>query len=396
MSRARKVVPTLTLMLLSGAAVQVVASCADSTPLAESALDAGPQPDAAMVIALPDAAPPEPCETSGWCAVALPPSPVSLNGVWGSGPNDVWIVGSPDLTLHWDGAHLLSANASTRQTIFGVWGSGKSDVWAFSTGNAMWHSSGFEDGGDGGAGWSMFDGGGDAGGWPGSISAMWGRNADDVWAVGPFQAQLSTPTVWHCDGWRNGAPEWAFANTRSATADEPAHPEAISFNAIWGNAKSEIWIVGAAGKTRYGKGFDADAGTWTPVNSATSTDLYAVWGSPDGVVWAAGAGGTMRRFVLGASGWVASAVPLPTTATIFGLYGFAANDVWAVGSAGTILHYDGKAWTHAVEQPDASDSGAADDLFTVWGSGPDDVWVGGRNALFHRGSAPLPRKTKTP
>src|SRR5207237_272765 len=156
------------------------------------------QTDSAAIIEPPDAFAYAPCADDDWCAVAIPGAAVSLNGVWGSGPNDVWIVGSPDTTLHWDGSRLLAANAHTRQTQFGVWGSGQSDVWSFSTGNAMWHSTGFEDGGDGGAGWSLYDGGPD-GGWPGSIAAMWGLGANDVWAVGAFSQALATPTVWHCD-----------------------------------------------------------------------------------------------------------------------------------------------------------------------------------------------------
>ena len=376
------------LLALAGATAQGVASCADSAAPSDAVLDAGPQPDSSTIVATPDAPVTPPCTGDAWCAVAIPPAPVSLNGIWGSSKDDVWIVGSPDLTLHWDGAHLLSANADTRQTQFGIWGSGKSDVWSFSTGNAMWHSAGFEDGGDGGAGWSLFDGA-DGGGWPGSISAMWGRSANDVWAVGPFA--VGTPTIWHCDGWRNGAPEWAFVNTVAATDTEPAHPEPLSFNAIWGNANFEVWIVGMGGKTRYGSHLDTPPGTWTAVNSGTSTDLNAVWGSPDGDVWAGGAGGTMRRFTRAASGtWIASEVSLPTTATIFGLYGFAANDIWAVGSAGTLLHWDGSAWKLAVVPGDAA---ATDDLFAVWGSGPADVWAVGRNSLLHRGDAPLPRKS---
>ena len=394
MKRAgRPLFSSLVLLLLGGRAAQGVASCADSEATPAAALDAGPQPDSATIIEMPDAPVAEPCSSGdAFCAVALPSStPVSLNGVWGSSRDDVWIVGSPDFTLHWDGARLLSANASTRQTPFGIWGSGKDDVWSFSAGNAMWHSTGFEDGGDGGAGWSFYDGA-DGGGWPGAITAMWGRNANDVWAVGPFVDQLAVPTIWHCDGWRNGAPQWAFVNTVDATDSEPAHAEPLSFNAIWGNTNFEVWIVGMGGKTRYGSALDKSPGKWTPINSATSIDLNAVWGVSDGDVWAAGAGGTMRRFSRGAGGtWTASEVALPTTATIFGLYGFAANDIWAVGSAGTIVHWDGHDWKLVTIPGDAG--APLDDLFAVWGSGPADVWAVGRNTLLHRGNAPLPRKS---
>lgn len=395
MKRLHRNVARSALLLVAGAAgTQGLASCADSEPTPQAVFDAGPEPDTSTPIPPPDAGILEPCTGSTWCGVALPPSPVSLNGIWGSGPNDVWIVGSPDLTLHWDGARLLSATVATRQTLFGVWGSKKDDVWTFSAGNAMWHSAGFVDAGEGGAGWSMFDGGGDGGGrgWPGPISAMWGRNANDIWAVGPFSPEIGMPTIWHCDGWRDGNPEWFFAQTSVPTPSDPApHPEALSFNAIWGNPNSEVWIVGMSGKTRYGKGLGGKGASWSAVNSGTSTDLHAVWGSADGDVWAAGAGGTMRRFSRATGGtYVASQVPLPTTATIYGLTGFAANDIWAVGSGGVVLHYDGTIWT-LVDVSIADKS--KNDLYAVWGSGPDDVWVAGKSTLLHRGSAPLPRKS---
>lgn len=375
--------------LLVSAGLYGLVSCAENAAPDPVLTDAAPAPDSAMVIEAPDAAPPPHCGKDAWCRVTLPPSPVSLNGIWGSGPDDVWIVGSPDLTLHWNGAQLATGKTDTRQTLFGVWGSGKSDVWTYSAGNAMWHSAGFA---DAGPGWTRFDGGGGDGGgagWPGPIAAMWGRSAGDIWAVGPFVDEIGTPTIWHSDGWRSGHPVWAFAETSNT---DPPHPEALSFNAIWGNADSEVWVVGMGGKTRFGSERGQAGRTWTSVNSNTSYDLYAVWGSADGDVWAAGAGGTMRRFTRagGSGAYAATSVPLPTDATIAAITGFAANDVWAVGSEGTLVHYDGKTWTR-IALPVADP--AKDDLFAIWGSGPDDLWIVGRNTLLYKGSAPLPGKS---
>lgn len=384
----RHAASTVAIVLATWAALHGVVSCAENAEPDPVTVDAAPAPDSATVIPAPDAAPPPHCGKDAWCAVALPPSPVSLNGIWGSAADDVWIVGSPDLTMHWNGSELATGKTDSRQTLFGVWGSGKNDVWTYSAGNAMWHSAGF---GDAGPGWSRFDGGGGDGGgvgWPGPISAMWGRSATDIWAVGPFIDGIGTPTIWHSDGWKSGAPTWAFAETSNT---EPPHPEALSFNAIWGTAKSSVWIVGMGGKTRVGNGMGQRSGTWTAVNSSTSYDLHAVWGSADGDVWAGGAGGTMRHFTsVTGGGYVATSVTLPTDATIYGITGFAANDVWAVGSGGVVLHFDGKAWlrvTVPVAKP------AEDDLFAIWGSAPDDLWIVGRNTLLYKGSAALPGKS---
>lgn len=357
------------------------ASCADSAPASEALLDASTAPDVAVVPPPPDSAPS--CTSDEWCPVAIPSSPVSLNGIWGSGPSDVWIVGSPDVTFHWDGASLTTGKIGTRQTLFGVWGSGPGDVWAFSAGNAMWHSDGYS---NGDAGWSFFDG--DGGAWPGSIAAMGGSSVSDVWAVGPFVPQVGAPPIWRCSGWSAGAPDWQFVATSSS---DPPEPEPFSFRAIWGNPESGLWIVGMGGKTRVGRKIKS-AVSWQAVNSGTSIDLNAVWGTPTGDVWAAGAGGTMRRFVRGSDGhYEAQSVEFPTEATILGMTGFSDDDIWAVGTGGTIAHWDGQRWSLNSASFDASDAGEDADLFAVWGSSPDDLWAVGRNRFLYKGHAPVPR-----
>jgi hypothetical protein len=362
-------------------ATRVVTSCADGTPPASAPKpDAGAEPEASVPEASLEAGA-RGCTPDTWCAVALPASPVSLNGVWGSGPNDVWIVGSPDLVLHWDGARLVSAKADTPQTLFGVWGSSGDDVWMFSSGAAIWHTGGFRDGSANLAPVGPSEAG--AGYAPGPIAAVWGSSANDVWAVGPLVLDPPTPPVWHCDGWRGGAPNWSAVLTSSA---DPPQPEPISFNAVWGSADTGVWITGMGGKTRNGVTTNG-ATKWTAVNSNTSLDLYALWGPGDGTVLAAGAGGTLRRFSRApGSAWTAATIQLPTEATIHSIYGFGANDIWAAGSGGAILHFDGAAWS-VTPAPSAKQ---ADDLFAVWGSNPDDVWIVGRNTLLHRGSKGLP------
>lgn len=50
--------------------------------------------------------------------------------VWGSGPNDVFIVGSAGLILHWDGAAWTEMESGTTALLFTVTGRSGSDVWA--------------------------------------------------------------------------------------------------------------------------------------------------------------------------------------------------------------------------------------------------------------------------
>jgi hypothetical protein len=64
---------------------------------------------------------------------AARPSVSSLSGVWGSGENDVWAVGSGGAIFHYNGLawSFIDPPVSTDEPeLFGVWGSGPNDVWA--------------------------------------------------------------------------------------------------------------------------------------------------------------------------------------------------------------------------------------------------------------------------
>ena len=103
-------------------ATRAMASCAeDAQPVAPPKSDAGADQEAplqdASAVDAPDGGG---CKPDAWCAVPLPVPAVSLNGIWGSGPNDVWIVGSPDTVLHWDGKQLAKSKVDTPQTLFDI------------------------------------------------------------------------------------------------------------------------------------------------------------------------------------------------------------------------------------------------------------------------------------
>jgi hypothetical protein len=67
-----------------------------------------------------------------------------FSGVWGSGSNDVWAVGSRNLVseaLHWDGTAWSPVPTTEQYESFfaAVWGSGPSDVWAVGFGAILRH-----------------------------------------------------------------------------------------------------------------------------------------------------------------------------------------------------------------------------------------------------------------
>jgi hypothetical protein len=114
----------------------------------------------------------------------------------------------------------------------------------------------------------------------------------------------------------------------------------------------------------------------TPVSSRFA--LTAVWGATANDVWAVGSGGTIIHW--DGTAWVGT--PTGVKNTFHGVWGSGSSDVWAISASNVILHSegfaDGKAtWTPA---PSATEEDwEATPLFAIWGTGPADLRVGGRN-----------------
>jgi hypothetical protein len=74
-----------------------------------------------------------------WSKVDLPPSAVfalsgRLSGVWGSGADDIWVVGFFGGMLHFDGTQWAIVPSGTTFALASVWGTAKDDVWAVAGG----------------------------------------------------------------------------------------------------------------------------------------------------------------------------------------------------------------------------------------------------------------------
>jgi hypothetical protein len=95
----------------------------------------------------------------------------SATQMWGSGPNDVWLVGGDQRPLHWDGA-TWSPIDDVPEATWTVWGSGPNDVWIFGSFGGGIHWNGAE--------WSRRP----APTTHGLTNAAWGSGPNDVWAVG--------------------------------------------------------------------------------------------------------------------------------------------------------------------------------------------------------------------
>ncbi|MBN2496240.1 MAG: putative metal-binding motif-containing protein [Deltaproteobacteria bacterium] len=181
-----------------------------------------------------------------------------------------------------------------------------------------------------------------------NLRAIYAAAPDDVWAVGAPSQMGDLAAHW------NGV-SWSLVDIGS---DE-------GLNDIHGAGPNEVWAAGV-----YGHAFRWDGHSW----SGRQTPLYPVkmiWVSASDDVWASTSDELAH--------WDGSSWTEYENYMFFvaDLWAEASGDAWAVGGDGEAYRYRAGAWEPWPTQ-------SAEDLYAVWGSGPDDVWAGGYGgALQH-------------
>jgi hypothetical protein len=191
---------------------------------------------------------------------------------------------------------------------------------------------------------------------PGALLSVTGQSASDVWTVGADGGD--GPGVLHFDG-----AAWTQIDTQTSG----------DLWWVWESSPTSVWIVGEGGRVLHG-----DTSGFVETVTNPSVTLFGVWGASDDDVWAVGGDINQGRdaaalFHYDGEAWTPVDLPAAAAAKIamYKLWGTASDDVWACGMGGVLVHFDGDAWT-------AVDSGTDRDLFTVSGTGTDDVYaVGG-------------------
>jgi hypothetical protein len=231
-----------------------------------------------------------------------------MNGIWGSGPSDVWAVGfwpSPPpgersgVVDHWDGHAWSFATPSNV------------DVWAVGNGLTHWDGHAWSD--------YPFDAG------MANLLAIWGSASNDAWAAGDG-------FMLHWDG-------------KTWSASSVPGPTGI-WRGVWGSGPADVWAVGAS----YGSGSSAAIAHWDGAAWVMSTSsalqgvsaLNGVWESGPTDVWAVGNAGSQNGPGVGAIlHWDGHQWSGCTVATngMTGVWGSGPRDVWAVGYGSSILHH---------------------------------------------------------
>jgi hypothetical protein len=263
-----------------------------------------------------------------WAPVVQSQLPYGVDVLWASGPSDVWM-SSLQYLYHWDGQTVSRATIPGVHQIDGIWGSGPNNVWTAGVNGEVQHWDGTQ--------WSLAVGTGTD-----ELRAISGSGPNDVWVAGFYSAYHFNGTAW----------------SKQTTGIEGV----------------ALWSVYTAGPTKAWAGASLDTlmrwdGTkWTQESSIPRSGFQAgmaVAGSGPTDVWALGSvpyhydGQTWQALDVQGGGSLAwSAGP---------------NDLWTMGGS-YVSHYDGTSWTSI--QPDASLPVA------LWGTAPNDVFVGGQGGLL--------------
>lgn len=329
------------------------------------------------------------CSIDDWCWMFPQPQGNTLWSVWGSSATDAWAVGDSGALLHFTGDKWQPVVSPTNNALWSVWGTSASDVWAVGDRATVLHYDGqswtpYSIAADpnGGAcstsaqclsGQACDTGAGVCKGTPiGSLYAVWGTGADDVWMVG------GSGTVLHKSGgnltrlhppnmpaynsllhgvWGTGGSIWTigaggvvnkFDGTNWSTATIGDATTTI-LTTITGTDANNIFVGALDGALRHFSG-----GSWMTVSPFANNGIYGLWAQGTDVYAvgevlytdAAGADGTKRMGAVKKwNGTMFTDVPGALPVTLFGVWGTAANNLFMVGASGTVVRYDGSAFT---------------------------------------------------
>ena len=354
------------------------------------------------------------CTDEGWCHTELPPGQ-TLRDVWGDGSGTVWTVSEEGKILRWTGTAWAESH-DAGVALYAIWGSSPTDLWAgggekttFGTvvPGVLLHGTGTS---ADKITWTVIS-------TPMAIRSIWGSGATDIWAVASlahrvnradpsyvlhYAGPLADTDAGDADGGDGGIPLEGGWEIHPVSSAFPAH-----FEKVWGTSADDVWIG-----SRVPPAFSSGTPTGQVLHFAPDGDGSLAWRTEQppapntarvdmngfalsrNLTYVVGFHGDANSPYLhtgesnddGATFTWSQRTAAQTGFANNGLstiWGMGPNDLWVGGQRGRIRHWDGTSWRVAAVSVDAV-MPMQNAVHAIWGSGPDDIWVVGADIALHK------------
>jgi hypothetical protein len=357
-----------------------------------------------------------PVEVGAKCVDALVSSPnpgaypAVFKGIGGSGPSDIWAVGSgqppeslpQSLIEHWNGTVWSIVPAPTVpgsviDPLFGVTADSPTDAWAFGEWGpkrTFCCSRPLLEHWDG-TSWTAVKGGFDTTDGLASISSAPGDPVS-VWVVG-YSGYL-----WNCQ-LPQGCPLSPLAELWTGTTwfktRVPFSGASATLSGVLSLPGGSVWAVGTDFEGHNGQNvvpllLHRVQGKWIAIQGAIlHGGLANISGSSDSDVWVVGdhVGPQTVEHWNGAE-WTEVALPRPESTFVSSISVASPTDAWISGAyqtkAGVIspylAHWGGTVWSWSVASPIGSENGSDDSVFDTTGG----AWTAGSALLYPPSTVP--------
>jgi hypothetical protein len=283
-------------------------------------------------------------DEKSWHTLAPPKPGLTFTGVWGTGPQNVWVTSetSGEALFHWDG-RAWSPVRLPFSALYGISGKSASDILVVGEEGAAQYD---------GSRWFIT-----VNGTPSRLLGVW-QAADGKVVVGSAGRVQRAPQggAWRAldQGTRTdfvalSAPEadrwWLGGEGSLWVGPNIAGPISGPGNAFAGQGPGRLWAAGDFGRV--------DLHTWDSHGNGTNFfylprtfNFQGVYPVRDLMAWLAGVDSATGEGVLvrldGHGAW--TRYPLSGPGAMNAIHGSGPDDVWAVGDS-VIAHWDGTAWT---------------------------------------------------
>ena len=277
-----------------------------------------------------------------WTTVPHAPNVITgpWSSFWGTGLDNLWLVGSTALQ-RWTGGAWAAASMARIRELTAVAGTGTDNLWFVGTGGFIAQRRGDSERRHVPV-WGYR-----------VLQDVWASGPDDVWAVGSGDSVVRRDA----SGWR------VIADFNSVPVGD--------LRAVTGTGPSDVWASGFVGRVIHWDGV-----RWTARDAGRDSAISDLYAPAPGEVWAI-SGQRILRW--NGTMWTELALSFPSlSASLTAIHGSGPRNIWVVGSHGIIRRWDGAGWTSFDGQL------TINTLRDVWVSGPNDVWVSGNAGTIRR------------